>query len=107
MPGLDHRLSAVTIEVALARAGVEPDVLAALDHKWNLLVSSYLVLLFEVDQVFDLWLCDQIYSPECRAPAPRCNPLLLFKPRQVYRLVVGKVTYEFLRPGRGERNGLL
>ena len=65
-----YRVSAEQIEVAPGADGVDPDVLAALDDKWKLLISRDLVLLFEVNKVFELWLCRQSTFLGSELPVP-------------------------------------
>src|SRR6185369_9846992 len=63
----NNRVAAVEVEISLAVSGVDPNVLASLDHEGKLLVCRDLILLFDVDQTFKLWLCAQIYSPLSQA----------------------------------------
>ncbi len=56
----NYRVTAVQIEIFITIARVNPYVFSALDYEWKFLVRSDLILLFYINDVFDLRLCGQI-----------------------------------------------
>ncbi len=53
---------------------VDPNVFAALDYERKLLVGRDLIVLFENDQVFELWLSLQIILLRVHARIPDTTP---------------------------------